>query len=146
MLCPDGQKLDRPRPRRCLICGREAKDCARSRTHTVPELQAKTRQIIRAALDRRDSERAASLAVRALLYEVTVTPKPGLVDRRNNGSHKDMDFGLMAKSAEALSPYFEDCIRTGIRSSSEAPEETLRLPIWAMITGPDLKAISMSMI
>lgn len=120
VLCPDGSKLDRPRPRRCLICGNEAKDCARSRTHSVPELQAKTRDMIRAALDQHDTERAASLTVRALLYEVAVTPKPGLVDRHNNGSHWDMDMYTFMRSAAALWPYFAECARIG-RESREAP-------------------------
>ncbi|KRM30474.1 phosphoribosyl-dephospho-CoA transferase (holo-ACP synthetase) [Agrilactobacillus composti DSM 18527 = JCM 14202] len=31
--------------RRCFICGRPAKDCARSRRHSVPELQAKISQM-----------------------------------------------------------------------------------------------------
>ena len=131
VLCPDGSKLDRPHPRRCLICGNEAKDCARSRTHSVPELQAKTREIIRDALDRHDTQRAASLAVRALLYEVAVTPKPGLVDRQNNGSHRDMDMFTFMRSAAALWPYFAECVRIGRESREAAAPETfaaLRLP------------------
>lgn len=77
VLSPDGQKLERPHPRRCLICGKPAKECARSRTHTVPELQARTRAMLNAAIDRKDAEDAASLVVRSLLYEASVTPKPG---------------------------------------------------------------------
>ena len=38
------------------------------------------------------TDRIAEFATRALLYEVSVTPKPGLVDRANAGSHQDMDF------------------------------------------------------
>ncbi len=131
VLRPDGHKLDRPRPRRCLICGNEAKECARSRTHSVPELQAKTREIIRAALDQADTERAASLAVRALLYEVTVTPKPGLVDRLNNGSHRDMDMFTFMRSAAELWPYFAECVTIGRESKDAAAPETfaaLRFP------------------
>ena len=33
-------------PRRCLICGEEAKACARSRAHTVSEMQERIAQII----------------------------------------------------------------------------------------------------
>ncbi|HCX03804.1 MAG TPA: triphosphoribosyl-dephospho-CoA synthase, partial [Clostridiales bacterium] len=33
----------------------------------------------------------SNAALKALLYEVSVSPKPGLVDRFNNGSHTDMD-------------------------------------------------------
>ncbi len=35
----DGTKLSRPVYRKCLICGKQAQECARSRTHTVKELQ-----------------------------------------------------------------------------------------------------------
>ncbi|KRM01289.1 citrate lyase holo-[acyl-carrier protein] synthase [Limosilactobacillus gastricus] len=36
--------------RTCLICGRLAKDCGRSRRHTVAELQAKVAELIEGAL------------------------------------------------------------------------------------------------
>ena len=131
VLCPDGTKLDRPQPRRCLICGRPAKDCARSRTHPVPELQARTQELLRTAIDRQDAEDAASLAMRALLYEVAVTPKPGLVDRLNTGSHRDMDFYTFMDSAAGLWPYFARCVRTGRESAAGSASETfaaLRFP------------------
>lgn len=47
----------------------------------------------------------ADLAERALRMELDTTPKPGLVDRRDNGAHKDMDYALMSKSISALRPY-----------------------------------------
>lgn len=45
----------------------------------------------------------ASLGIRAILYEVSVTPKPGLVDRNNSGAHNDMDYFTFMASAAALS-------------------------------------------
>ena len=47
----------------------------------------------------------ADLAERALRLELDTTPKPGLVDRWDNGAHKDMDYALMSKSISALRPY-----------------------------------------
>ncbi len=47
----------------------------------------------------------SDLAERALRMELDTTPKPGLVDRLDNGSHKDMDYALMSKSISALRPY-----------------------------------------
>ncbi len=47
----------------------------------------------------------ADMAERALRLELDTTPKPGLVDRQDNGAHKDMDYALMSKSISALRPY-----------------------------------------
>lgn len=124
VLSPDGAKLERERPRRCLICGGEAKACASRRVHGVAELQAKTRAILESAVTDYDAETVGNLACRALLYEVCATPKPGLVDRDNNGSHKDMDIYAFMRSAAALSPYFADCARTGRQTAAQSARET----------------------
>lgn len=42
----DGNKLSRPSFRRCIVCGKQAQECARSRTHTVPELQAAVERLL----------------------------------------------------------------------------------------------------
>ena len=69
-------------------------------------------------------EQAASLAVRALLYEVCTTPKPGLVDRNNTGSHRDMDIFTFMRSSASLWPYFARCFNTGASSSGDPAPET----------------------
>lgn len=61
-------------------------------------------------------------ARQALLYEVTATPKPGLVDRRNSGSHSDMDFYTFADSCVALAPFFDAYFLAGLEHAG-APEE-----------------------
>jgi triphosphoribosyl-dephospho-CoA synthase len=53
------------------------------------------------------SARLATLAVQALIDEVTLTPKPGLVDLRGRGAHRDLDWALMCDSASALHSTFE---------------------------------------
>ncbi|QZY53622.1 triphosphoribosyl-dephospho-CoA synthase CitG [Crassaminicella profunda] len=60
-----------------------------------------------------------AIAVRALLYEVSATPKPGLVDRKNNGAHKDMDFFTFVDSSTALGEVFYECTLAGIGYSGE---------------------------
>lgn len=57
----------------------------------------------------------SKLAVRALLYEVCIAPKPGLVDRFNNGAHRDMDLFLFLDSACALSGYFREITAQAMR-------------------------------
>ena len=131
VLDPNGEKLARGAARRCLICGKPAQECARSRTHSVSELQKKTTELLCGALDRHDAETVAALAVRALLYEVAVTPKPGLVDREGNGSHNDMDFYSFLSSASSLFPYFTDCFAIGRQTAADPAPFTfsrLRVP------------------
>lgn len=48
----------------------------------------------------------AHLATRALRTELNTTPKPGLVDSRDNGSHTDMDHAIMMRGIRALHPFF----------------------------------------
>lgn len=135
VLRPDGSKVDRQElkleARKCLLCGGIAQNCSRSRTHTVPQLQERTQQLLETALAHDDAKRIARLACQALLYEVAATPKPGLVDRANSGSHKDMDFFTFQASAAALWPYFETCAKIGMDTKQLLPEETfarLRVP------------------
>jgi triphosphoribosyl-dephospho-CoA synthase len=51
----------------------------------------------------------ADLAVRSLIDEALLTPKPGLVDQRGPGVHRDMNLALMLRSAESLRTAFERC-------------------------------------
>jgi triphosphoribosyl-dephospho-CoA synthase len=48
----------------------------------------------------------AELAVRSLVEEAELTPKPALVDRRGSGAHDDMDLEMLRLSAYALHPTF----------------------------------------
>lgn len=111
-------KLDRQSigksERLCLICHRPAKECSSRRIHSVSDLQKKTQEILIEELHNRHAVTIAELATRSLLYEVAVTPKPGLVDRANSGSHKDMNFYSFLNSSAALWPYFKECAQLGM--------------------------------
>jgi triphosphoribosyl-dephospho-CoA synthase len=50
----------------------------------------------------------ADVAVRALIDEAEVTPKPALVDRRGSGVHGDLTLELLVRSANALRTTFEE--------------------------------------
>ena len=125
---PDGKKLERGSERPCIVCGRPGRDCASRRLHGVAELRAKTAELLQAALEARDAKTLGELASRALLEEVAVTPKPGLVDRANNGSHRDMDLNSFLFSANALRGYWERCFRKGRENARNGlpPAETFR--------------------
>ncbi len=48
-------------------------------------------------------------AIKSMLYEVAVSPKPGLVDRNNAGAHDDMDIFTFMDSISVLGMYFYQC-------------------------------------
>ena len=122
------QKLDREvvggKSRNCLICGAPGRSCASRRLHTVAQLQQKVHDILSDYFRRKDREKIGSWAVQSLLDEVCTTPKPGLVDHRNSGSHQDMDIFTFIASAASLGPYFETCVGIGQCTQAAPPEET----------------------
>lgn len=126
VLTPEGRKLDRSEiglpPRTCLVCDGPAAECASRRTHTLQEIQSRTREILCGYFRDAFADSTAAMAVQSLLYEVSVTPKPGLVDRNNCGSHRDMDFFTFSRSAAALAPWFRKLTLQGIHSCADASE------------------------
>lgn len=113
----DGQKLSRKTPRTCLVCGGPAAPCARSRAHGLSAVQAAADRLLREFVP----ARLAELAVKALTDEVELTPKPGLVDRRNSGAHRDMDLAAFRRSAGSLSPYFSRAVELGMERADCMP-------------------------
>ena len=130
VLAHDGIKMERGvvglSERRCLICGGPVHRCSSRRVHPAEELQKKTFQMMEKYFFDNFIEKIASFAMKALLYEVSVSPKPGLVDRFNNGSHHDMDSYSFVDSSVALIPHFKSMIRIGIETAMETPEKTFR--------------------
>lgn len=57
----------------------------------------------------------AELAECALLDELNTTPKPGLVDRLDNGAHDDMNYQMMYRSIKVLRPYFVQLAQCGLQ-------------------------------
>ena len=106
--------------RRCLVCGEAAQVCGRSRRHSYEQLRDVTNDLIQTHLTDVRADRVAALACRSMLNEVLVTPKPGLVDRANSGSHADMDVFTFAASASAITPYLRQAYLLGRRSADGA--------------------------
>ena len=69
----------------------------------------------------------AEYADRALLTELMLTPKPGLVDRRNCGAHSDMDMHTFVASARAIAPWWPRFVAIGYASAHIAARDTLPL-------------------
>ena len=119
----DGRKISRSElgfaKRKCLICNQEAFVCSRARTHGVKELLEQECLLMSEYFAEQQAKKLASLSMQALLYEVSVTPKPGLVDRNNTGAHQDMDIFTFEASAVSLNHFFEKFARCGMENSDE---------------------------
>lgn len=66
-------------------------------------------------------------AGRSLTDEVAATPKPGLVDRRDSGAHKDMDYHTFEVSIQAILPYMKEMAEIGAAwngTDGETPDGT----------------------
>ncbi|MGO9803755.1 MAG: triphosphoribosyl-dephospho-CoA synthase [Steroidobacteraceae bacterium] len=69
-------------------------------------------------------ERAAVLAeraVRALILEAMLTPKPGLVDQRGPGAHRDLNLALLLRSARALRGSFRHMALAAAAGTVDVP-------------------------
>lgn len=65
------------------------------------------------------------LVARALLTEARLTPKPGLVDIRNSGAHRDMDLAAFERSTTAIAPWMEKFFIMGNNTAAVAAENVL---------------------
>ena len=66
-----------------------------------------------------DLSALADLAVLSLKEEALLSPKPGLVDRFDKGSHVDMDYNLLLVSANSLRKSFEHYLFCGYTHEGE---------------------------
>ncbi len=124
VLDSSGRKLGRGHERPCLVCGAAGRGCASRRVHSVAQLQAATRAILVSHFALAEQNDISAMVTDALIEEARTTPKPGLVDRANNGSHQDMDLDIFLSSAGALRGYWADCVRIGQEKANRTPEET----------------------
>ena len=111
-----GEKLSRPEMRRCLVCGGPVAVCSRSRAHGLDAIVGRTHEILADFA----AGHLAGLAAKALTEEVRLTPKPGLVDERNNGAHNDMDLPLFLRRIDALTPYFRQITALSLSGADAA--------------------------
>jgi triphosphoribosyl-dephospho-CoA synthase len=83
----------------------------------------------------------ASLAVRALLEEAQLTPKPALVDERGPGAHTDLSLALMRRSAQCLGLHFE---AIALVSGQKILGQTLREVLGAIGRGAERSMLSIT--
>ncbi|HEX7486748.1 MAG TPA: triphosphoribosyl-dephospho-CoA synthase [Vicinamibacterales bacterium] len=104
-----GRQVDRASvglpPRSCLVCERPAVECIRLSRHAAEDVTAAAARLLLRAL--------ASALARGARTELELTPKPGLVDRLDSGSHPDLSFEAMSRSIDLLPAYFDDLLDIG---------------------------------
>lgn len=67
----------------------------------------------------------SQLAWQAMLAEVNLTPKPGLVDKHNTGAHKDMALTDFHLSANAIATHFPRFLQAGAQHKNCLVEQLL---------------------
>ncbi len=115
----------------CFLCGRPALDCMREGRHTHEALRGHLIGRVRGYREERARRRAcrrlSELALKAVLYEISVSPKPGLVGRFEQGAHEDMDYFTFLASTAALAGHFEELARAGC--AFRGPDPRAALPV-----------------
>ena len=106
-------------PRLCLICGKPAKVCAKEQNHTLDEGYEVINQMYKGAtskeliFEKESQETVVNNALKGLLYEVSLNPKPGLVDPVSMGSHTDMNMFTFIDSSLSLKSYLDKAFKLG---------------------------------
>jgi holo-ACP synthase CitX len=108
----DGRRLGRASlglpPRPCLLCAQPAFECIRLKRHSGADVERTAARLV--ASSRLPARRLAACLVRGARAELDLTPKPGLVDRLDNGSHPDLSFDDMSRSIDLLPAYFDELL------------------------------------
>lgn len=124
-----GEKISRYEsgglPRRCFLCNEAAHVCAARRLHSIKDIQEFTVMLMAEHFQNEFISRVGSLASKALIYEISIAPKPGLVDRFNSDSHTDMDYFSLVDSIAELMPYFTNVTRQAMNFDG-TPQELMK--------------------
>ncbi|PKQ60931.1 hypothetical protein BZG02_17435 [Labilibaculum filiforme] len=119
-----GNPISSEKAKICYFCKlHPAVFCMRMQTHKYEEMRKVIANDISYFLQEKRKNRVckdlSAFALKAILHEVSLSPKPGLVDRFSNGSHSDMDFSTFLNSSAVLSVYFKEIAEFGYAYSSE---------------------------
>ena len=126
--------------RTCLACAEPARACIRRATHSPETLASAVAELLAPFVSEPpplSPDALASALTGGAMAELELTPKPGLVDRLDNGSHPDLSFELMARSIALLPPYYDEllalrrrraplaaCVGAGLRAERRMFEAT----------------------
>lgn len=119
----DGYQMSRETlglpPRKCLLCAKNAKTCIKEGNHSLAEGYTYINQMFnnfansKVIVPQICQNQVVNAALTGMFYEVSLNPKPGLVDPISNGAHKDMDIFTFIDSSLSLQPYLNEAYRIG---------------------------------
>ncbi|NEW80953.1 MAG: hypothetical protein GZ094_01090 [Mariniphaga sp.] len=114
----DGVSFSSGKSKLCFFClERPAIECRREKAHEPEELRSfmflKMDYYCRQQHEAAMIKKLSSFAQQAILSELSLTPKPGLVDKFSNGSHSDMNYQTFIDSTAAISPWFAELVHEG---------------------------------
>lgn len=125
-----GEPVSSGKAKTCFFCNAApAIYCMRKQAHDYAAMRMKVELEISKYQESKKKNRLckqlAILATQSLLHEVALAPKPGLVDRFDEGSHSDMDFSTFLNSTAALSVSFRKIADFGYTFTGEDLKEAL---------------------
>ncbi|MFT5749779.1 MAG: holo-ACP synthase/triphosphoribosyl-dephospho-CoA synthase [Ancylomarina sp.] len=125
-----GEPVSSGKAKTCFYCNNApAIYCMRKQTHDYAAMRMKIEFEISKYQELKKKQgvckQLAILATQSLLHEVALAPKPGLVDRFDEGSHTDMDFSTFLNSTAALSVSFQKIANFGYDFSGDDLKEAL---------------------
>jgi holo-ACP synthase / triphosphoribosyl-dephospho-CoA synthase len=98
----NGERISSENSKECLLCSSSVWQCIKEGKHSQEELRAKVDELLVMYVSSETSDVLAWQAVKSLIVEVGLGPKPGLVSLKDNGPHKDMNHSLFIDSAAVL--------------------------------------------
>ncbi|MBU1141967.1 MAG: citrate lyase holo-[acyl-carrier protein] synthase [Firmicutes bacterium] len=98
--------------RKCYLCNQDALFCSRNQTHPVDSLIGFIENQVRSYL----RNIVTKIVHQAIITELNLDDKFGLVSKSSQGSHQDMDYLLMVKAEKAILPYLVDLFEVGFTS------------------------------
>ena len=127
-----GNTISSGKSKLCFFCqDKPAIECRCENAHDPEQLRSfmfsKMSEYCRKQRESAIIRQIASFGLKALLYEISLSPKPGLVDKFSNGSHADMNYLTFVDSSVAISGWFNDMVRAGF--SFQDDDLTKALPI-----------------
>ncbi len=90
--------------RKCIVCGGDVSVCSRTLNHSVENVEFAYQSILKEFL----VNLVLNKIYTAMIDEVSAWPKFGLVTKNDSGIHRDMDFNLFVKSADAIMPFLKE--------------------------------------